>query len=184
MQYSLRELNRNDLATITKWRNDRQIIENLGTPFRYIGSEVDIKWFDNYLATRANNVRLAICAGDKEEIIGAVYLLAIDWLNRSGELALWIGKKSAQGKGAGEFACREILKHAFLEINLNRVFLTVLNENIKATNLYRKIGFKEEGRLRQAVYKNGKYEDLLQMGILACEYLDQSNSDRHSPSRS
>ena len=55
--YKLRELERKDLTIINSWRNDYELIEQLGAPFRYINLEVDQKWFDCYMSNRGNQVR-------------------------------------------------------------------------------------------------------------------------------
>ncbi|WP_334191110.1 GNAT family N-acetyltransferase [Noviherbaspirillum sp.] len=171
MPYFLRELSRVDLARLTKWRNERDLVNQLNTAFRYVGQETDLDWFNEYVANRFNNIRLAICETESEKFIGVVYLLEIDWINRNAEHAIWIGDKSFQGRGAGEFATRSVLHHAFTDLNLHRIHLTVLATNERALKLYRKVGFVEEGRLRQAVYKEGHYVDLIRMGMLEEEYV-------------
>ena len=170
MSYYLRELSKEDLDCVNKWRNDPVIIANLGAPFRFVNKEVDEVWLDAYTKSRANNVRLSIIDKSTDLPVGAVYLLGIDWVSRSGEFAIWIGEIEAQGKGCGSFASKAMLNHAFNDLNLNRVFLTVLPDNKKALNLYERIGFQLEGRPRQAVFKNGKFSDLIQMSILAEEF--------------
>ena len=170
MSYFLREICRSDIQVINSWRNDRKIIDVLGASFRYIGEETDFNWFNNYLLNRLGTIRLAICNEVSTTLIGSVYLLKIDWVNRSAEFAIWIGEKSNQGKGAGFFAITETLIHAFNDLNLNRIYLTVLATNHRAINLYKKIGFLDDGRLRQAVFKNGCFVDMLQMSILSSEF--------------
>jgi UDP-4-amino-4,6-dideoxy-N-acetyl-beta-L-altrosamine N-acetyltransferase len=170
MTFSLRELARSDLSFINTWRNDPELIAQLASPFRFIGQEVDDAWFNAYLAARSNQVRLAICR-DADQPIGAVYLLNIDWLNRSAEFAIWIGDKTMQGCGAGEFSTRAAVKHAFTDLNLHRLYLTVLPTNTRAIHLYEKVGFVVEGRLRAAVFKQGQFVDMVQMSLLASDSL-------------
>jgi diamine N-acetyltransferase len=170
MDIYLKELERSDLITLNGWRANHEITGSLGSPHRFISIEIDQKWYENYLASRSNNIRLAICSQESNKLLGAVYLLGIDWVIRSCEFALWIGEIEVQGKGVGESATRLILNHAFNDLNLHRVHLTVLESNTRARNLYKKVGFIEEGRLRKAAYKNGSYVDLIQMGILADEF--------------
>lgn len=168
-KYRLRELERRDLPILNGWRADRALIGQLGAAFRHVGSAVDERWFDSYLASRANNVRLAIC-GEDDQPVGAVYLLGIDWVHRHGEFSIWIGATAQQRKGAGEAGTRGMLAHAFDDLNLQRVHLSVLARNEPAIRLYRKVGFSEEGRLRNAVFKAGRYEDMLMMALLRGEY--------------
>jgi|26BtaG_2_1085354.scaffolds.fasta_scaffold00455_2 RimJ/RimL family protein N-acetyltransferase len=168
--FYLRELAEEDVQEINNWRNDRKIIENLGAPFRYVSKKVDDDWLHSYFQKRSNCVRLAICKADDSRIIGSVYLLNIDWVSRSCEFAIWIGDQDSQGCGAGKYATEKALVHAFSDLNLNRVYLTVLNYNERARGLYKKVGFREEGVQRKAVYKEGNYRDLVMMAILRDEF--------------
>jgi UDP-4-amino-4,6-dideoxy-N-acetyl-beta-L-altrosamine N-acetyltransferase len=170
MSIFLRELERSDMHVVNRWRNRQEQIADLGGVFRFVGGEVDEKWFDHYLSARSNNVRLAICCGQTQQMIGVVYLLGIDWINRAGECAIWIGAAELQGQGAGKAAMWQLLKHAFHDLNLHRIHLTVLANNQRALSLYKKMGFAEEGVLRQAVFKHGCYLDLIQMAILSHEF--------------
>jgi diamine N-acetyltransferase len=168
--YLLRELDAADIAEMNRWRNDPSVVALLGAPFRYVGMAVDRAWFDQYLANRSTAVRLAILEGATKQIVGAAYLTGIDWVARSGEFSIWIGVEAHRGKGAGQTASRTLLRHAFLDLNLHRVHLTVLEDNLAAQSLYRKLGFVQEGRLRGAAFKNGRFVDLIQMAMLSVEY--------------
>lgn len=170
MQFYLRELTFSDVKRINEWRNNRNIIDALGAPFRFISEEVDSAWLNGYLSNRNNCVRLAICKKTGGEIIGACYLLSIDWISKQAEYAVWIGDSGFQGKGAGEFATRAMLNHGFNDLNLHRIYLTVLENNDRAISLYKKVGFSIEGKLREAVFKNGEHLNLLQMSILSREF--------------
>ena len=136
--YKLRELERKDLTIINSWRNDYELIEQLGAPFRYINLEVDQKWFDLYMSNRGNQVRCAIVEEKKDDILGLVSLVSVNQMNQSAELHIMIGDKENQGKGIGSFAVKEMLNHAFFNMNLNRVELTVIENNKRAIHLYEK----------------------------------------------
>ena len=47
--YKLRELEQKDLDTINKWRNNKELIDLLGAPYRFINYEVDVRWFEHYM---------------------------------------------------------------------------------------------------------------------------------------
>src|SRR5947209_6524518 len=108
----LRELERGDVRVINAWRADREVVDSLSTNFAFVGLDVDEEWFTRYLAQRQNNVRLAII-DDDEAMVGCVYLLDIRWVHRSGEFAILIGRKDRWGRGIGTWATRELLRHAF-----------------------------------------------------------------------
>jgi RimJ/RimL family protein N-acetyltransferase len=166
---ALRELTRDDIPQINEWRRDRDLLNGLAAPFRHIGPEIDQAWYDRYMTQRDREVRCAICEPDGQ-MIGVVSLTAIDPVNRQAELHIMIGKSTARGRGAGTHATRAMLQHAFRDLNLHRVYLSVLESNAAARHMYDKIGFRVEGTLRDAAFKNGSYSNLIVMGILQSEF--------------
>ena len=168
--YKLRELERKDLEQINKWRNDPELIELLGAPYRFINLEVDTKWYENYMGNRNSDIRCAIIQEGSDDILGLVSLVSINYMNQSAEFHIMIGDKENQGKGIGTFAVNAMLDHAFNNMNLRRNELSVLDSNERAKALYKKCGFVYEGTKREAKYKKGKFEDLLYYSILRDEY--------------
>jgi RimJ/RimL family protein N-acetyltransferase len=167
---TLRELARSDIPTINAWRQDRQITDPLGAPPRQISLDVDLAWFDDYLRQRATNVRSIILVDDDPAPVGLVSLTGIHPVYRSGEFHIMIGRRELQGRGVGTAATRAMLRHGFLDLNLHRIHLSVLAGNAAAIRIYERVGFRHEGRGREAVFKNGTYEDLVMMAILRAEY--------------
>ena len=163
--YRLREVERRDMALINQWRNDSELISCLGAPYRYINPEVDDQWYNSYMHSRNNTVRCVI-VGENDEALGLVSLTGIDSVNRSASLHIMIGPSQCRGKGAGTFALRTMIDHAFFNLNLRRIELNVLETNTVALHLYEKLGFVREGKKREAVYKNGAYVDMIVMGLL------------------
>lgn len=171
--YRLRELERKDLERINGWRNDPELIELLGAPYRFINLEVDVKWYESYMGNRGNAIRCAIVEKGSDEILGLVSLVSIDYLNQSAEFHIMIGEKKNQGKGIGTFAVNAMLEHAFYNMNLRRIELSVLGTNERAKALYEKCGFVYEGTKRQAKYKKGKFVDMLYYSILKNDYISR-----------
>ena len=168
--YTLRELEKHDLSIINRWRNNPDLIQYLAAPYRYIAPVIDERWYENYLANRDTCVRCSII-NDNGDLLGLVSLLNIDSINRSATFGIMIGDENNCESGAGTYAIKYILKHAFLNLNLNRVELGVLANNSRAIHVYEKCGFIYEGTKRSSVYKNGEYLDLKQYAILKDEYL-------------
>lgn len=166
----LREISADDLQIINQWRNDKGLIDLLGSPFRYINHETDKRWFESYLANRNTNVRCAIVDKESNAIIGLVNLTNIDWSCRGAEFSIMIGNSNFYSKGIGKMATIEMLKHGFNNLNLHRIYLTVLTYNDIALKLYKSIGFEQEGIIRDAVFKQGKYQDAYMMSILEDEF--------------
>ena len=178
--YSLRELSRSDLPEINSWRANRDLIGGLGAPFRYIDLAIDERWYESYLSERANSVRCVVSDGKAADSpLALVTLAAIDWVSRVCELHIMVAPEW-QGRGVGTYAVEAMLRHAFLDLGLRRVELSVLADNVRARALYAKVGFKEEGIKRDARYKNGSYHDLHIMALLKEDWRNSFMSDNIS----
>ena len=76
-----------------------------------------------------------------------------------------IGEPEQQGKGFGNEAMKLIINYSFNTLNMNKISLEVVENNIAALNLYRKLGFIEEGRLKRHFYLDGKYFDVFVLSL-------------------
>jgi RimJ/RimL family protein N-acetyltransferase len=72
-----------------------------------------------------------------------------------------------------------LLGYAFLQLGLHRLTLTVFEYNERAFRSYRKAGFQEEGRQREAILRDGRRWDIIFMGILRDEWLEQNRLQDH-----
>jgi RimJ/RimL family protein N-acetyltransferase len=81
-----------------------------------------------------------------------------------------VGEEKDRDRGLGTEAIRIILRYAFEDSGLNRVGLSVFDFNETAIHTYQKLGFKTEGRLRQALRREGSFHDAILMSILAHEW--------------
>jgi RimJ/RimL family protein N-acetyltransferase len=165
----LRDLTRSDILYINTWRNDKVFLDSLGSPFRFINLESDYEWFENYSINRSKQVRCSVIEKETNELIGVVYLLNIDLVSRSADFGIMIFPPN-QGKGFGKTATLLMIEHGFLDLNLNRISLTVLCENLRAISLYKSVGFEKEGRLRESIYKNGEFKDQYIMSVLKADF--------------
>ncbi|WP_322361904.1 hypothetical protein [Pseudomonas sp. Teo4] len=98
IKFYVRELCHSDLVSLNKWRNDREVIDWLGSPFRFVSQKVDESWLANYHANRGSAVRLAICEVANDILIGAVYLLSIDWVSEAVSLQSGSAKKLSRAR--------------------------------------------------------------------------------------
>ncbi|KAA1471815.1 acyl-CoA N-acyltransferase [Dentipellis sp. KUC8613] len=89
--------------------------------------------------------------------------------DREGEATITF-KRRFWGKGYGAEAMRWLVDQGFRTLNLHRVALGVFGSNLRAIALYKKVGFVEEGRKRKGTFVQGKWEDLILLGILDEEY--------------
>lgn len=107
---------------------------------------------------------------ENDEAIGFCDLGGIDWVCRNAWVGIGIGDPAYWGKGYGSDAMNEILRYAFETLNLRRVSLNVFGYNERAQKSYLKVGFKEEGRMRQWMVRGGERYDLIFMGIMREEW--------------
>jgi len=168
----LRELERSDLPQLNRWRNDPELLDHLGNNFLFISGAVDEAWFENYLKSRDSAVRLAIIERETNRYIGNTSLTSIHPINRSAEYSIMLGDISCRSKGYGVLVTRMMLRHAFKDRGLNRVHSSLLTENKPSIRMCEKAGFKQEGVCRQALFKNGRFHDMLMMAALAEDFKD------------
>jgi RimJ/RimL family protein N-acetyltransferase len=109
---------------------------------------------------------LTICRKEDDIAIGMTAFFRIDWVGRMTIFYIGIADKSNWSKGYGTEATKQMVEYAFNTLNLNRIQLHVAVENEPAVNVYKKVGFKIEGTLREAMYHNGVYSDFYVMGLL------------------
>lgn len=103
-------------------------------------------------------------------MIGFAELDGIQWNHQNAWIGIGLGDRANWGKGYGRGAMELILKFAFHELNLHRVQLTVFNYNERAVSPYKKLGFVQEGVLREYLSRDGRRYDMLMYGLLRSEW--------------
>ncbi len=102
---------------------------------------------------------------------GTIGLLNIDMRNRKAEYYIAMGETSLKGKGVSTEATRQMLRYAFEELGLNRVYLYTETENIPAQRLFEKTGFVREGQIREDLFSRGRFVDRFVYGICRDDYV-------------
>lgn len=161
----LRELRVTDLEQLFTWINDRELVQ-LNAPFRPISTTEHRQWFEGVLQQRDDRLFFMIEERSTSTTIGSCQLLDIDRQSRSCELQIRIGESTYHGRGLGTQAVELLCLHAFTNLGLHRVQLHVFATNARAIRAYRKAGFIEEGRRRDAAFIDDEYVDVVVMGRL------------------
>jgi diamine N-acetyltransferase len=168
----LRAIEREDIPRFVEWLNDPEVTAGL-TMHLPMSISDETRWFEN-LANRSVEERpLSIEVRTPDggwKHIGSVGLEGIESINRCAGFGIFIGEKSLWDQGYGSEATLLMLKHGFETLNLNRIFLHVYENNPRAVRAYKKVGFVEEGLLREAIYRNGCYINVLLMSVLRSEW--------------
>jgi RimJ/RimL family protein N-acetyltransferase len=172
-QIMLREYRSEDLEPMRRWVNDVNIVCHLSDIFLYPHPlQASEQFLDEMLEGKSDSRGFVIADPLTEEYLGQVNLDRIDWKNRVGSIGIVIGSPENLGKGYGTEAMKLLVRFAFLELNLNRLELEVYDFNERACRSYQSCGFREEGRLRERQYKNGRYVDVILMGLLRSDWLE------------
>lgn len=167
----LRAIEREDLPLFVNWLNDKEVIAGVlqYLPFSLADEE---QWFSEMQKNPVDEHPMIIEVRQDDEWlpVGDCGFHKIDWRCRAGKVGILIGEKRLWNQGYGTEAMRLLLRHGFTTLNLNRISLDVFENNPGAIRSYEKIGFIHEGRKRQAMYKDGRYIDVLQMSVLKDEW--------------
>jgi ribosomal-protein-serine acetyltransferase len=131
--------------------------------------EQTLEWIKNNLKQFAENKGFDMCIWYRDEIAGQIGYNYLDWNDRRTEIGYWLGA-SFQGKGLITKACRVLIDYAFNELNLNRVEIRCGVENTKSRRIPEKLGFREEGIVREAEWLHDHFIDLVIYGLLASEW--------------
>lgn len=168
---TLREYRMEDLPYIRQWVIDEEITGTLSGIFTFPHTLHETESFLKMtMEGKTGSKGFVIAEKDTLEYIGQIDLHKIDWQNRSAVLGIVIGRKELLGQGYGREAIELMKRFVFERLNLNRLELEVLDFNERAYRCYLGCGFKEEGRLRQKEFKNGRYSDIIIMSVLAEEF--------------
>jgi len=166
----LRPVRKSDLQSFIRWFNDQEVNQYLGMylPMTEMAEE---KWIDG-LATRPNDVPFVVEAieADGNKAIGTTGLSNINPKDHNATFGIAIGEKDYWSKGYGTEACRLLVRYGFEQLNLHRINSGVISFNERSLRMHRKVGFKEEGRQREAIFKNGRFHDLIYFGLLRSEW--------------
>lgn len=157
-----------DEPLLFQWFNDEEVREYLGAA-PYPASHASERDF----IARSNpgyvNAGFAVETIAEGELIGGVDLRTGSPEDRSATLGIAIGDKRRWDGGYGTDAMRTVCRFGFATMNLHRIELTVSAENARARHVYAKVGFKEEGVLRDHRFGRGMYTDTVVMGLLEGE---------------
>lgn len=157
-----------DAEYLARWNQDSQFQQLSSSGPAKLWSPKEIKeWMEKHIDEMFS---FTIRSLEDDRVIGNVDLSGIDWVAGNSWVGIGIGAREDWGKGYGTDAMNLILQFSFEQLNLKRVSLTVFSYNERAAASYRKVGFREEGRLRQWMQRGGERFDLIFMGVLREEW--------------
>ena len=171
----LRPVKRSDIQYFLKWFNDPEVTQYLAMylPMTEMAEE---KYIEELGTARARtDVMLVIEAieGESARPIGTIGLHAINPRDRHATFGIAIGDKGYWSRGYGSEAARLLVRYGFEQLNLHRINSSLLAFNERSLRMHKGVGFREEGRQRQWIFKNGEYHDHVLLGLLRQEWPDR-----------
>jgi RimJ/RimL family protein N-acetyltransferase len=155
-----------DAERYAAWLNDFSVARFLAVA----PEQISLHGERDSLVALSKEHAYAIVEKGKDELLGNCGLFAIESVHRSAEVGIFIGSEEKRGLGFGTEALGLLCDYGFNVLNLRSIHLKTYAFNTRAAACYRKVGFKDSGRLRQAHFYAGEYYDLLFMDLLSEEF--------------
>ncbi len=118
--------------------------------------------------TAGEMIRWAILRAGHDELIGTVGLLHIDSGHRRGELGYELARPW-WGQGLAPEAAAAVVHYGFSALGLHRIEAGTLPENHASARVLEKLGFREEGTLRDYIHAKGRFRSVRWFGLLATD---------------
>jgi len=164
---SLRALGAGDLERTLEWVNDSEVTKYTGTLFPISASEHQ-QWYQELLKDRTRRMFALVTSDGKH--IGNIGLREIDWVARNAEVLVYIGEGEFRGKGYGTEAIAALADFVFQRLNLHKLYARVFSYNDRAMKSFERCGFRSEGLLREHVFRDGRYHEVVILGLLQKEW--------------
>lgn len=171
----LRLISKEDMAQILEWRSTQTAYESFFT-HPVLNMDIQEAWYEKQLkdSTQLNFIIVHIESGVD---IGMIALCDIDHMTKKCEWGrIIVGHPEFLGNEYGHEAIEIILNYAFNYLGMHRICCTAIEDNKLVVNLYKRLGFKEEGVLRDYIYKAGSYKNIVLFSMLISEYREKVRS--------
>lgn len=168
MEIYLRNLTAEDSNYMLEWMHDPDVVAFLTTDFMHRSKEDCLRFIED---SNRETCHLHMAVSDENNrYLGTVSLKNISVKHKNAEYAIAL-RRMALGRGIARIATGKILKKAFEELELRKVYLCVLKENQRAIKFYSKCKFTCEGNFRNHIQGTDKdFHDLYWFSILKEEY--------------
>ena len=154
------------------WFNDEKITKNMQKHYYPNTKEMQMSFLRNEVEGNSKKLQLGIVNKKDQVIIGTISLSNIDYMDRKCSIACMIGEAKYQSFKYFLEANQLLIKHAFEQLNMNKIKGGALTEDLAHLH-YKFLRFKEEGVLREEVYKDGKFRDVYLFSLFKEVYYSQ-----------
>lgn len=171
---ALRAINDADIEVLREWRN-RSDYRKFFREYREISVLDQRKWYENTSSGNDRVIMFAIVELESNELIGCCGLCYINWVQRLADLSLYIGLNGVyiDDEGFAEEACGLLFDYGFGELCLHKIWTEIYEFDSKKNELYLKLGFKQDGLLRDNYFHEGKWWNSRIMSLLNNEWTNK-----------
>lgn len=153
------------------WLNDLAIALPFGEEaYTVVTAETQRRDLSKAQEANVNYHVFSIIENQTDSLVGRCLIFDIDYINRSAKIGLFIGDKECWNKGYGGETVRLLLDYGFNLLNLNSILIYAYSFNEKAIHCYKREGFKEIGRIREARIIGHRRYDIIMLDMLAEEF--------------
>jgi ribosomal-protein-serine acetyltransferase len=105
----------------------------------------------------------------RDQLAGCLSLHSVDWDDRRASLGYWLGA-TFQGHGIITRSCQVVIAYAFTQLELDRLEIQCATDNGRSQQVAQRLGFQQEGVLRQCWRRQGQLVDQIVYGLLRSEW--------------
>jgi RimJ/RimL family protein N-acetyltransferase len=164
----LTAVEREDLKSLKDWRNNTEFRKHF-REYRELSMAHQEAWFNEKVMKDPTTVMFSIRRLSDGVLLGCCGFVYVNWVHRHADLSLYIGWKDAyiDAEGYAEESCQLLFDYGFKELGLNKIWTEIYEFDTKKRKLYEKLGFKQDGLLRENYFYDGRYWDSIIISILA-----------------
>lgn len=166
----LRAIEEGDLKKLLEWRNQpnyRQFFRE----YRELSMENQRRWFESKVLADEHTRMFSIVDLETGDLIGACGLCYIDWINRSADFSIYVGKDSLYiDDNYAVDAAGLMIEYGFGEMNLHRLWAEIYEPDEKKKVMFQKLGFVHEATHKSTHWTGGRWVDSWYYRLLSEAY--------------
>lgn len=166
----LRPLEESDIGEeYLRWLNDAEVTRYLETG-KFPATVAHVQEYLRRFQGSKTDLIFAIIDRATDQHIGNVTLNRINWIHRTADTGLMIGRKDFWGRGYAFEAWSLVIDYAFQRLGLRRITAGAVVDNQASIKVLKKLGFQTEGTSRKELLVDGEYRDAVRFGLLKEEF--------------
>lgn len=160
----LRPLELSDLAILQKYVNDPEVRRYLSSIYPQTLQDEEA-WLRKIMTSNPNSIEFGVVLKKGNKLLGCMGLRILSHVDGTADTGTMLGAKDEWNKGYASEAKMLLLEYAFLTLNVRKVCSRAYAPNLGSIRHNQKSGYVIEGRLKDHIYREGKYHDLVMLAV-------------------